>query len=184
MEETLESLKETARNIKLVIFDVDGVLTDGSLYFDNQGQEFKAFNSLDGHGIRLLLENGIEIALITGRTSNLVEARAKNLRLNPDLIYQGYRDKIPAYKDLLENTDFTPEQIAYVGDDVIDLPIMSQVGFSIAVGDAHWFVKDNADWITQQVGGKGAARDVCEFILDAQGKLESLYEAYLHTAEN
>ena len=179
-----DSLKTIAENIKLVIFDVDGVLTDGSLFFDNQGQEYKAFNSQDGHGIRLLLENGIEIALITGRTSNLVKARAENLRLNPDLIYQGYRDKIPAFKDLLEKTNFSPEQIAYVGDDVIDLPIMSQVGFSIAVGDAHWFVKDNADWITEQVGGKGAAREVCELLLDAQGKLEALYEAYLHPFDN
>ena len=174
-----DSNKSQAKNIKLVIFDIDGVLTDGSLYFDNQGQEYKAFNSQDGHGIRLLLENDVEIALITGRTSDLVLARAKNLRLNPDLIYQGYRDKIPAFNDLLEKNDYSREQIAYVGDDVIDLPIMSQVGLSIAVADAHWFVKDHADWITQQAGGKGAARDVCEFILDAQGKLEALYNAYL-----
>ena len=174
-----DPIKTQAQKIKLIIFDIDGVLTDGSLYFDNQGQEYKAFNSQDGHGIRLLLENGIEIALITGRTSELVLARAKNLRLNPDLIYQGYRDKIPAFNDLLEKTGYTHEQIAYVGDDVIDLPIMCQVGLSIAVSDAHWFVKEHADWITQQVGGKGAARDVCEFILDAQGKLEALYQAYL-----
>ena len=175
-----DSLKKVAKNIKLVIFDVDGVLTDGSLFFDNQGQEFKAFNSKDGHGIRLLLENDVEVALITGRESNLVKCRAENLKLNPDLIYQGYRDKIPAFDDLLEKNDFTREQIAYVGDDVIDLPIMSQVGFSIAVGDANWFVKDNADWVTQEVGGKGAAREVCEFILNAQGKLDALYKAYLH----
>lgn len=174
-----DNIKAQAKNIKLIIFDIDGVLTDGSLYFDNQGQEYKAFNSLDGHGIRLLLENDVEIALITGRTSELVLARAKNLRLNSDLIYQGYRDKIPAFNHLLEVTDFSREQIAYVGDDVVDLPIMSQVGLSIAVSDAHWFVKEHADWITQQPGGKGAARDVCEFILDAQGKLEALYQAYL-----
>jgi 3-deoxy-D-manno-octulosonate 8-phosphate phosphatase (KDO 8-P phosphatase) len=170
---------ELAKNIKLIILDVDGVLTDGSLYFDNSGSEYKAFNSKDGHGIRLLLENGIEVALITGRTSELLKHRAKNLQLNPDLIYQGYRDKLPAYADLLKKTGFVKEQIAYVGDDVIDLPIMSQVGFSIAVNDANWFVKDNSDWVTDLAGGKGAVREVCEFLLESQGKLDKIYNDYL-----
>jgi len=174
-----KDIAEIARKIKLIILDVDGVLTDGSLYFDNQGQEFKAFNSKDGHGIRLLLENGIEVALITGRESELVKHRAKNLKLSPELIYQGYRDKLPAFDDLLKKTGYKKEQIAYVGDDVIDLPIMSQVGFSIAVGDANWFVKDHSDWVCKIKGGKGAVREVCELILNAQGKLDSLYEAYL-----
>jgi len=173
-----QALIDKAKAVKLIIFDVDGVLTDGSLFFDNQGQEYKAFNAKDGHGLRLLLENDIEVALITGRQSELVKHRAKNLRLNPDLIYQGYRDKVPAYKDLLEKTNYKAENIAYVGDDVIDLPIMSQVGFSIAVGDANWFVKEQADWTTELTGGKGAAREVAEFILDANEKLEALYQAY------
>ena len=177
-KEKSQELINKAKDVKLIIFDVDGVLTDGSLYFDNQGQEFKAFNSKDGHGLRLLLENDVEVALITGRQSELVKYRAENLRLNPDLIYQGYRDKIPAFNDLLEKTGYKRENIAYVGDDVIDLPIMSQVGFSIAVGDANWFVKEKSDWTTDLGGGKGAAREVSEFILDAQGKLEALYEAY------
>ncbi len=168
-----------AKTIKLIIFDVDGVLTDGSLYFDNTGSEYKAFNSKDGHGIRLLLENGIEVAIITGRTSKLLKHRAENLKINPDLIYQGYRDKLPAYADLLKKTAFTKEQIAYVGDDVIDLPIMSQVGFSIAVNDANWFVKENCHWVTGLPGGKGAVREVCEFLLDAQGKLDTLYQGYI-----
>ncbi len=168
-----------AKTIKLIILDVDGVLTDGSLYFDNSGSEYKAFNSKDGHGIRLLLENDIEVALITGRTSELLKHRAENLKINPDLIYQGYRDKLPAYADLLKKTGYTKEQIAYVGDDVIDLPIMSQVGFSIAVNDANWFVKDNCDWVTDLVGGKGAVREVCEFLLSSQGKLDQLYQDYI-----
>lgn len=176
--EISQSIRDKAKNVKLIIFDVDGVLTDGSLYFDNQGQEFKAFNSKDGHGLRLLLENEVEVALITGRQSELVKHRAENLRLNPDLIYQGYRDKVPAFNDLLEKTGFKHENIAYVGDDVIDLPIMSQVGFSVAVGDANWFVKEQADWTTKLGGGKGAGREVSELILDAQGKLAALYEAY------
>ncbi len=173
-----QTLINKAKDVKLIIFDVDGVLTDGSLFFDNQGQEFKAFNSKDGHGLRLLLENDVEVALITGRQSELVKHRAENLRLNPDLVYQGYRDKVPAFNDLLEKTGFKRENIAYVGDDVIDLPIMSQVGFAIAVGDANWFVKEQADWTTELGGGKGAAREVSEFILDAKGKLDELYQAY------
>lgn len=176
-----KDIAEIARKIKLIILDVDGVMTDGSLYFDNQGQEFKAFNSKDGHGIRLLLENGIEVALITGRESELVKHRAKNLKLSPELIYQGYRDKRPAFDELLKKTGYQNEEIAYVGDDVVDLPIMSQVGFAIAVGDANWFVKDHSDWICDTKGGKGAVREVCELILNAQGKLDSLYEGYLHT---
>lgn len=179
MESVNQSIKTLAQNIKLVIFDVDGVLTDGSLYFDNKGQEFKAFNSKDGHGIRLLLENDVEVALITGRKSELVKHRASNLKLSPELVYQGYRDKIPAFQDLLRKTGLDKTQIAYVGDDVIDLPIMSQVGFSIAVGDANWFVKENADCVCVKDGGKGAAREVCELILDAQGKLNGLLNAYI-----
>jgi len=171
---------EKAAKIKIVIFDVDGVLTDGSLFFDNQGEEYKAFNSLDGHGLRMLQESGVEAALITGRQSELVKYRAANLKLSPDLVYQGHRDKLPAYKDLLEKTGLSKDQIAYVGDDVVDLPIMSQVGFSIAVADAHHFVRKHADWTTTEKGGKGAAREVCELILEAQGKLNVLFESYLN----
>lgn len=176
-----DTVSQLAREIKLVIFDVDGVLTDGSLYFDNQGQEIKAFNSLDGHGIRLLLDNDIEVAIITGRKSELVLKRAENLGLSSELIYQGYRDKVPAFEDLLRKTKLDTKNIAYIGDDVIDLPIMSQVGLSIAVGNAHWFVKKHADWICTQSGGKGAAREACELILNAQDKLEDLYNDYLFT---
>ncbi len=174
-----KNITSLAKKIKLIILDVDGVMTDGSLYFDNQGQEFKAFNSKDGHGIRLLLENDIEVSIITGRKSELVVHRAKNLKLSPDLVYQGYRDKLPAFADLLKKTGYEKEQIAYVGDDVIDLPIMSQVGFSIAVGDANWFVKKHCDWVCELNGGKGAVREVCELILSAQGKLDSLYHDYI-----
>jgi len=171
--------QDLAKNIKLIILDVDGVLTDGSLYFDNKGQEFKAFNSKDGHGIRLLLENEIEVALITGRESELVKHRANNLKIPPELVYQGYRDKLPAFDDLLKKTGLKKENIAYMGDDVIDLPIMSQVGFSIAVEDANWFVKEHSDFVCNTKGGKGAVREVCELILSAQGKLDRLYNAYI-----
>ena len=174
-----ELLQNKAKKIKLVIFDIDGVLTDGSLFFDNQGQEYKAFNSKDGHGMRLLMENGVEVAIITGRQSELVKHRANNLKIPPELIYQGYRDKRPAFKDLLEKTNLEKENIAYIGDDVIDLPIMSQVGLSIAVGDAHWFVKENADFICKENGGHGAGREACEFILESHGKLNEILQGYL-----
>ncbi|MEH6455834.1 MAG: 3-deoxy-manno-octulosonate-8-phosphatase KdsC [Cocleimonas sp.] len=183
-EFTQLDLNNKAKSIKCVIFDVDGVLTDGSLFFDNQGQEMKAFNSKDGHGIRMLIESGVEVAIITGRQSDLVKHRANNLKLSPELIYQGYRDKRPAFADLLEKTGFSRDEIAYIGDDVIDLPVMSQVGFAIAVGDAHWFVKDQAHMTTEAHGGKGAGREACEFILAAKGKLDDLLQSYLEPAAN
>jgi len=176
---TEQALQAKAKRIKCIIFDVDGVLTDGSLFFDNQGEEIKAFNSKDGHGIRMALESGIEVAIITGRQSNLVKYRAQNLKLSPELIFQGYRNKRPAFTELLQRTGFTKDEVAYVGDDVIDLPIMSQVGFSIAVGDANWFVKEHAHMTTTLNGGKGAGREVCEFILEAQDKLRPLLHTYL-----
>jgi len=108
---TEKELQDKAKIIKCVIFDVDGVLTDGSLFFDNQGQEYKAFNSKDGHGIRMLLENGVEVAIITGRQSDLVKHRAANLKLSPELIFQGYRDKRPAFADLLKQTGFNKDEI-------------------------------------------------------------------------
>lgn len=170
---------ERARQIRLVIFDIDGVLTDGSLFYDNNGQEYKAFNSKDGHGIRMLLESGLEVALITGRQSELVLHRADNLKIPRERIWQGYRDKRPAYADLLAKTGLQAANIAYVGDDVVDLPVMSQVGLAVAVADAHAFVKQHAHWITANAGGRGAAREVCEFLLDVQGVLQTKLASYL-----
>ncbi|MCK5727402.1 MAG: 3-deoxy-manno-octulosonate-8-phosphatase KdsC [Thiotrichaceae bacterium] len=167
------------KKIKLVILDIDGVMTDGSLFFDNQGQEYKAFNSKDGHGIRMLQESGIEVAIITGRSSEIVLHRADNLKINRKFIYQGYRDKRPAFKALLEATQLSAENIAYIGDDVIDLPVMSQVGLAIAVNDAHSFVQQHSHWTTKAKGGRGAVREACEGILDAQGKLENMLQSYL-----
>lgn len=175
----MDNIQAMAKNIRLVIFDVDGVLTDGSLFFDNNGEEYKAFNSKDGQGIRMLLENGVQVAIITGRQSEIVKHRANNLQIDPELVFQGYRDKRPAFQELLKKTNLSAEQIAYVGDDVIDLPIMSQVGVAIAVNDAHAFVQKHADWVTQLSGGRGAVREVCESILESQGKLDNLLQSYL-----
>ena len=166
----MQDIQERAARIRLVIFDVDGVLTDGSLYLGDDGQEYKAFHSRDGLGMTLLQETGVRLAVITGRTSKVVQLRMENLGISE--IYQGYRDKLPAYEELKRRLSLTDEVIAYVGDDVVDLPIMRQVGLAIAVGDAHPRVQQHAHWHTRAGGGQGAAREVCELILDAQGTLE------------
>ena len=168
---------EIAKQIELVIFDVDGVLTDGSLYIGDDGQEYKAFNSKDGHGIRMLQQGGIKTAIITGRTSNVVEIRARDLEI--EFVMQGHRNKRPVFTELLQTTGLTASQAAYIGDDVVDLPVMRQVGFAIAVNDAPEMVKQHAHYVTQARGGKGAAREACEFILDAQGLLDGLLQSYL-----
>lgn len=170
---------QRAKNIHLVIFDVDGVLTDGRLYFNDLGQESKAFHSRDGLGMRLLMDHGIKCAILTGRKSELVLHRARNLQMDLNLVYQGYRDKRPAFQALLQQTELQPEQIAYIGDDIVDLPVMKQVGLAIAVADAHPIVKQHAHWTTEHQGGLGAARDACELILSAQGHLEAIVERYL-----
>jgi 3-deoxy-D-manno-octulosonate 8-phosphate phosphatase (KDO 8-P phosphatase) len=178
MTEIAQNIIDKASQIKLVIFDVDGVLTDGSLYFGDDGQEYKAFNSKDGHGMKMLLNSGIEIAIITGRTSDVVTHRMENLQIKH--VYQGQQDKLPAFESLIEKLQLQPQQVAYVGDDVVDLPILIRVGFAIGVADAHSLVKKHVHWITANKGGNGAARDTCEFILDAQGKLQMALQEYLN----
>ena len=166
-----------AKSIKLVIFDVDGVLTDGSLLMGDNGEEYKAFNSKDGHGLRMLHESGMIVAIITGRTSNVVTHRMNELGI--EHVYQGQREKLPAFEALIKKLSLTPAECAYVGDDVVDLPIMSRVGLSIAVQDAHHMVKKHAHWITEHNGGRGAGRDVCEMLMDANGVLEEKLNSYL-----
>ena len=169
--------KALAQKIKLIIFDVDGVLTDGGLYFSNDGQEMKRFNSLDGHGIKILKENGLEPAVISARNSKSVEYRIKNLGI--EYFYQGQSDKIIAFNELLKKLKVNADEVAYVGDDVIDLPVMTKVGFSIAVANAHELVKQHADLITEKSGGQGAVREVCDFILKVQDKFDNAMSAYL-----
>lgn len=171
--------KELASQIQLLILDVDGVLTDGSLFYDNHGQEYKAFNSRDGHGLRMLQEAGIKVALLTGRQSELVQHRARNLNIPAELVFQGFRDKRPAFEALLAQTGLTADQIAYIGDDVVDLPVMTKVGLAIAVADAHPFVKQQAAWVSHLSGGRGAVREACEMLLDARGELQTILDRYL-----
>ena len=173
----MSKLLDKARQIQLVILDVDGVMTDGGLQFDSQGREYKTFNSLDGQGMRMLLECGIQIAIITGRKSKLVNHRMNDLGVK--LVFQGYRDKAPAFNELLNKTGLDRCQIAYLGDDLPDLTVMGQVGMGIAVQNAHAFVKQQADWITNASGGKGAVREVTDYILEAQGLLDDKQASYL-----
>jgi 3-deoxy-D-manno-octulosonate 8-phosphate phosphatase (KDO 8-P phosphatase) len=166
-----------AEKIKLVIFDVDGVLTDRKIYFADTGHEYKAFNSLDGFGIKLLLRTGVEVGIITARHSSMVQRRMQELGVKH--VYQGHEDKRQALRDLIQVLGISLEQVAYVGDDLPDLPLMRQVGLGIAVADAADFVRLHADWQTQMPGGKGAAREVCELIMQAQNTLTGICEQYL-----
>jgi 3-deoxy-D-manno-octulosonate 8-phosphate phosphatase (KDO 8-P phosphatase) len=173
----MKDILEKASRIRLVVFDVDGVLTDGSLYIGDDGQEYKAFHSRDGHGIKMLLHQGVEIAIITGRTSQVVEHRMKNLGISH--VYQGKLEKLPAFQELIQKLGVSEEQTAYVGDDVVDLPVMRRVGLAIAVQDAHPLVRQHSHWQTPNPGGRGAARDVCELIMEARGVLDDEMSRYL-----
>ena len=166
-----------ARTVKLLICDVDGVMTDGGLFFGDNGLEYKAFHSRDGLGIKMLQRSGIPLAVITARTSDVVKHRMKNL--NIDLVFQGQQNKVQAFEALCQTQNLTAEQIAYVGDDLVDMPVMKRVGLSIAVADAHDLVRQHAHWITRHGGGHGAVRDVCELLMEAQGTLEEQFSVYL-----
>lgn len=177
----MKDIDAKAKAIKMVIFDVDGVLTNGSLIIGDDGQEYKAFHSRDGHGIKMLLKTGVEVAIITGRTSEVVNHRIRDLGIKT--VYQGQHDKTIAFADLLASKNLTADECAYVGDDVVDLPVMGQVGLAIAVQDAHPMVTQHAHWQTPSKGGQGAGRDVCEMIMEAQGHLQSELQSYLHQGE-
>ena len=177
MSHEMDTLLERARRIRLAIFDVDGVLTDGRLYFMPDGTEFKSFNTLDGHGIKMLRASGVEVAIISGRNSPLVEKRAANLGI-PHLI-QGREDKLNALDELLRLVPVELDQIAFLGDDLPDLQVMRRVGLGMAVATADSFVREHAHGITLAAGGQGAAREFCELIMRAQGTLEQARAAYL-----
>ncbi len=166
-----------AAQVRLAVFDVDGVLTDGRLILGDDGQEYKAFHSRDGHGLRMLQDSGIAVAIVTGRVSHVVEKRAAELGIAH--LYQGRRDKLPALRELLDTVQLGPDAVAYVGDDVVDLPVMVRVGLAVAVGDAHSHVKRHAHWVTRSHGGRGAAREVCELLMQAHGTLEASLRRYL-----
>lgn len=160
-------LLEKAAGIQMLVLDVDGVLTDGSLYFDNQGNEMKAFSTRDGLGMRCLQRHGIELALITGRTSKIVEKRADQLGIKH--VYQGRNDKLKAFGELLKATGLSAEVVCYAGDDWIDLPVLERVSLAVTVADADDVVKSRVHWVTSRAGGKGAVREICDLIMVASG---------------
>ena len=170
-------LLQRARAVKLAIFDVDGVLTDGRLYFLPDGSEFKTFNTLDGHGIKMLIASGVQTAIISGRKTPVVERRAQNLGIQH--LFQGREDKLVVLDGLLAELGLNYEQVAYLGDDLPDLPVIRRIGLGMAVASADGFVRQHAHGVTQARGGEGAAREFCELILRAQGNLEAAQAAYL-----
>lgn len=170
-------LQQRARAVKLAIFDVDGVLTDGRLYFLVDGSEFKTFNTLDGHGIKMLIASGVPCAIISGRSTPVVERRAQNLGIQH--LYQGREDKLVVLDELLGKLGLTYEQVAYLGDDLPDLPVIRRVGLGMAVASADGFVREHAHGVTRARGGEGAAREFCELIMRAQGSLDAAQAVYL-----
>ena len=173
----MQKIIEKAKLIRLVIFDADGVLTDGKLFFDETGREYKSFNAKDGHGFKMLRNSGVEIAVISGRKSTAVSLRMSSLGV--EHVFQGQDDKTAAYNKLCERLSVQPEQVAYVGDDLPDLPLICRVGLAIAVADAHVVVRQHADWCTSLAGGCGAAREVCDLVMKAQKTLEASISTYL-----
>ncbi len=161
----------------LVLLDVDGVLTDGTITYSDSGEQIKSFNSRDGLGLRLLMDSGIDVGIITGRTSNALKHRCNNIGIS--MLFDGVKDKSKVLGKITDQTGIPPENIAYVGDDLIDLPIMKEIGFPIGVADACKEVKDLAMMVTQQKGGQGAVREVCEAILKAKGLWDSIIKNYL-----
>jgi len=170
-------LAERIKPIRLIAFDVDGVLTDGGLYLSDSGEEFKRFNSLDGHGMKMLKASGVKMAIITGRTSRCVEQRAKNLGITR--LYQGVEDKLAAMQLLLAELQIAPEAAAFMGDDVVDLPVMLRVGLALSVPAAPQVVRDHAHYVSRNEAGHGAVREVCEMILGTQGTLDAQLAPYL-----
>ncbi len=165
-----------AKPIKLVILDVDGVLTNGQLFF-SEGGEYKAFNARDGLGIALLVSTGVELAIISGNNSESVTKRFKKFGIRH--IYQGVDDKNKVYQTIKAQLGIDDSQVAYMGDDLIDLPVMSKVGLPTAVADADAFVKQQALWVSQYPGGNGAVRELCELLLTATGQLDAMQQRYL-----
>jgi len=172
----MQSILQKARTIRLLALDCDGVLTDGRLYYGNAGEEMKAFNILDGHGIKMLRATGIETAIITGRKSELVQRRAKELGITA--LLQGREDKLVALRELLADTDIGLDAVAYCGDDLPDLAAMLAVGLGIAPANANAAVRERAAWVTQAAGGAGAVREITDLLMQAQGTLDQAIAKY------
>ena len=162
--------------IKLLLLDVDGVMTDGRIIYDNAGGELKAFDVKDGHGLKLVQRAGIKVGIITGRQSMVVERRSSELGI--EIVYQGAKVKLEPFQKILRDLSLTPEEVAYVGDDIVDLPIMRRVGFAATVADAVEDVKPYADFVTERCGGRGAVREICDYILKESGRWAAVGQHY------
>lgn len=165
-----QNVYQQAKQIRLLICDVDGVFSDGRIYMGNDGEELKTFHTRDGYGIKSLMGAGVEIAIITGRKSAIVENRMSALGIKH--VYQGQDNKLAAYADIHNNLNIAPEHTAYIGDDLIDWPVMEKVGLSVCVADGHPLLAQRADFVTRIQGGYGAVREVCDLILEAKGELD------------
>lgn len=166
-----------AARVRLMVFDVDGILTDGSLHYGAEGELIKTFNVLDGHGIKLLQQSGVATAIISARQSALVVRRAADLGIAH--LYQGVHDKARAFAELHAKCGLAPDACGFIGDDVIDLPILLRAGLAVSVPNAHPEVKKRVHYVTQAAGGHGAARELCDLILRAQGNYDAALERYL-----
>ncbi len=164
--EISSSVMNKAANIKLAMFDVDGVLTDGSLRYSHDGEQIKVFNALDGHGLKMLQQAGIGVGVISARKSGALQTRLNDLGI--EHCHLGINDKLSVFEKLIDNLGIKPEHCAFTGDDVIDLPVMNQCGLKFSVKNGHFIVKDIADWVTPMAGGSGAVRAVCDVILYSQ----------------
>ena len=169
-------MNDKLKNIRLLLLDVDGVLTDGGIIYDGNGLETKCFNVRDGHGIKMLQRHGIEVGIITGRTSIVVDIRAKELGI--DHVYQGALKKLESYNDVKEKTGLDDSQIAYMGDDVIDVPVLRRVGFAAVPVDGLPEVRAVAHYVSSCRGGRGAVREVCEMILKGRGVWNEIVARY------
>jgi 3-deoxy-D-manno-octulosonate 8-phosphate phosphatase (KDO 8-P phosphatase) len=172
-----ESAVARARTVRLMAFDVDGVLTDGTLFVAAGGEEFKAFNILDGHGLRMLRDNGVQLAILSGRESQAVTRRAQELGI--EQVVQGLAQKLPAFEALCARSGIKADECGFVGDDYPDLPVLLRCGFAATVPGAPEAVRSRVHYVTRAAGGRGAVREICEFVLEAQGKLDAALGRYL-----
>lgn len=165
---------DAARNVRLMGFDVDGVMTNGTIWFGPDGDMMKGFNTLDGHGLKMLTVAGVEVIIISGRSSAAVKHRANNLGITTVLL--GVENKRDAMRDIAAARGIPMEQCGYMGDDIVDLPVLRACGFSAAPANAHFFVRQHVAWVSDADGGRGAVREVCEYLLDARGALDAMLQ--------
>lgn len=176
--QTWQATLHKAKEIKLLLLDVDGVLTDGSLIYSHEGQESKAFNTQDGFGLRILQDAGVEVGIITARSSEALQRRGQDLKISH--LYQGASNKLEAYKEIAKKTGLKPFEIAYMGDDWLDMVLLKRVGLAVAPANAVLEVKEMVHYTTEQSGGHGAVRELCDLILESQGKYKTILQQYMN----